>query len=70
MALITEYGAVDIVPKSCMHKYLGRAFSGDLRDRGSVALSNRIGCAWMQYNNLKHVLEDKHVTLQLRFKLF
>ena len=70
VALITEYGAVDIVPKSSTHKYLGRAFSGDLRDRGSVALSNRSSCAWMQYNNLKHVLENKHVTLQLRFKLF
>ena len=49
---------------------MGRSFSGDLRDRGSVALSNRSSCAWMQYNNLKHVLENKHVTLQLRFKLF
>ena len=70
VALITEYGAVDIVPKSSTHKYLGRAFSGDLRDRGSVALNNRSACAWMQYNNLKHVLENKHITLQLRFKLF
>ena len=63
-------GVVDIVPKLSVHKYLGRAFSGDLRDRGSVALSYRTSCAWMQYNNLKHVLENKHVTLQLRFKLF
>ena len=70
VALIIEYGAVDIVPKSSTHKYLGRAFSGDLRDRGSVALNNRSACAWMQYNNLKHVLEDKHITLQLRLKLF
>ena len=70
VALITEYGAVDIVPKLSVHKYLGRAFSGDLRDRGSVALSNRSSCAWMQYNNLKHVLENKHVTLHLRLKLF
>lgn len=70
MALITEYGAVDIVPKSSVHKYLGRAFSGDLRDRGSVALSNRSSCAWMRYNNVKHVLENKHVTVQVRFKLF
>ena len=27
VALITEYGAVDIVPKQKVHKYLGRAFN-------------------------------------------
>ena len=70
VALITDCGAVGIVPKLGVHKYLGRAFSGDLRDRGSVVLSYRTSCAWMQYNNLKHVLENKHVTVQLRFKLF
>ena len=34
VALIAECGAVDIVPKLRIQKYLGRAFSGDLRDRG------------------------------------
>ena len=57
VALVIEYGAVYINSKSSTHKYLGRGFSGDLRERGSVALNNRSDGAWMQYTNLKHVWE-------------
>ena len=52
------------------HKYLGRAFFGDLRQRGRAAVEHRVGCAWMKYKSLQHVFEDRHVSIALRLKLF
>ena len=45
-------------------------FSGEMRNRGRVAVEHRIPCGWMKYNALQHVFEDKHIPLKLRLKLF
>ena len=68
--LITDHGAVEIVAAKSKHKYLGRGFCGELRNRGAAAIEHRLTCAWMKYGMLKHVFEDKHLSMQLRLKLF
>ena len=67
---ITEYGPVDILGSADRHKYLGRCFCGDLKIRGKSAVDHRLSCAWMKYKAFQHVLEDKQVSIKLRFKLF
>ena len=52
------------------HKYLGRMFSGEVRNRGRVAVEHRISCGWMKYHALQQVFEDKHFPIRLRLKLF
>ena len=67
---ITKYGSVDIVGTNTKHKYLGRAFVGDLSNKSKSAVDHRLGCAWMKYKTYQHVLENKDVSLNLRLKLF
>ena len=67
---ITKYGSIDIVGTNTKHKYLGRAFVGDLSNRSKSAVDHRLGCAWMKYKTYQHVLENKDVSLNLRLKLF
>ena len=67
---ITKYGSVEIVGSKTKHKYLGRGFVGELRHRGQVAVDHRVNCGWMKYKIYQHALENKHVSLNLRLKLF
>ena len=67
---ITKYGPMDILGTKSRHKYLGRAFSGDLKTRGENEIDHRLACAWMKYRSLQHVFEDKYVSIKLRLKLF
>ena len=60
----------EILGKNGSHKYLGRAFSGNLQDRGKSALDHRLGCGWAKFQNLQGTLTCKHVPLKLRLKLF
>ena len=48
---------VEVVPANGFHKYLGRAFPGDLTKRGEKALEHRLGCAWQKFNHFKHVYQ-------------
>ena len=52
-----------------MHKYLGRAFKGDLLVRGHAAVEYRINCGWMKFKQLESSLMAKSVCLQLRLRL-
>lgn len=67
---ITEYGYVEIMSATQKHKYLGRVFSGGVRSRGSIVVEHRISCAWMKYKGSQHILEDRHIPVQLRLTLF
>jgi hypothetical protein len=65
-----EEGFVEILSCHKVHKYLGRAFSGDLRERGRSALDHRLRCGWAKFQALQLTLTDKHVPLKLRLKMF
>ena len=45
-------------------------FSGEVRNRGRIAVEHRISCGWMKYHALQQVFEDKHIPIKLRLKLF
>ena len=66
----TKHGFVDILRAKSLHKYLGRNFSGDLRNRGQSALDHRLGCGWGRFRTLQQTLTDKHVDIKLRLQLF
>ena len=66
---ITSAGAIELITGDEFHKYLGRGFTGKLRNRGKDAVEHRVRCAWCKYNGLKHVLENKNVGIRLRFRL-
>jgi len=53
-----------------VHKYLGNAYPGSLKNRGKTILSNRLRCAWSKFNLFRHSLFDRHVDVKLRLKLF
>ena len=67
---ITKCGSIEILAAAEKHKYLGRMFSGEIRNRGKVAVAHRISCGWMKYHALQHIFEDKHIPICLRLKLF
>lgn len=39
--LVSEYGGVEILGAKTTHKYLGRGFYEDIRNRGNAALEHR-----------------------------
>ena len=61
---------VEMLSNEQKHKYLGRMFSGEVRNRGKVAVEHRIRCGWMKYHSLQYTFEDKHIPVKLRLKLF
>ena len=66
----TTFGMAEMLSSQQKHKYLRRMFSGEVRNRGKVAVEHRIQCAWMKYHALQYTFEDKHIPLELRLKLF
>lgn len=66
----TADGFVELVAGSRTHRYLGRAWSGNLRTRGMSALGHRISCAWMKFRSVQPTLLNRHVSVKLRLKLF
>ena len=50
---ITDCGEIEILAKRQKQKYLGRLFTGDIRNRGKVAVDHRICCGWMKYKALQ-----------------
>ena len=67
---ITDCGEIEILAKREKPKYLGRLFTGDIRNRGKVAVDHRICCGWMKHKALQHIYEDKDTPVKLRVKLF
>ena len=65
-----DAGFVEILSCQGVHKYLGRAFSGDLRNRGRSAMEHRLRCGWAKFKALQSTLTDKNVPLKLRLKMF
>ena len=57
--LITNQGSVEIVAARSKHKYIGRGFIGDLRQRGVAAVEHRLSCGWMKFSGLHHVLKKQ-----------
>ena len=47
--LITNQGSVEILATRSKHKYLGRGFIGDLRQRGVAAVEHRLSCGWISW---------------------
>ena len=66
----TEHGFVELVAAGCVHKYLGRGWSGNLRARGQAAVGHRTSCAWAKFRSLENSLLDRKVSVRLRLKLF
>jgi len=66
----TAAGPIELLSADSTHKYLGRAWSGDLRNRGLIATRHRLACAWGKFASLKKTLLNKHINLGLRLKLF
>ena len=66
----TPVGFVEHVHTGTSHKYLGRAFSGDLWQRAKTAAEHRIGCAWLKCRALQSTLTNKHINVMLRLRLF
>ena len=66
----TDSGFIELVAASQVLKYLGRAFSGNLRNRGQAAVDHRISCAWCKFRTLHRSLVDKRVNVKLRLRLF
>ena len=65
-----RYGFVEVVSKGAVHKYLGRAFDGDLRKRGATAIDHQVRIAWMKFRELSGSLTDKKVSITLCLRLF
>ena len=63
-------GFVELVAVNRSHKYLGRAWSGDLRRRGQAALDHRVSCAWLKFRLLQDSLQNRHVNIQMHLELF
>ena len=61
---------VEILRRGTVHKYLGKVFCGNLRNRGQCNLSHRMQCAWWKFHQLRTTLENKNIPLKLRLKLF
>ena len=61
---------VEVLRQNDTHKYLGRVFSGDLRKRGDINLRHRMQCGWMKYSHFRQVLQNRHIPITLRLKLF
>ena len=70
MYVDTEAGFVEVVAEGRVHKYLGRAWSGCLRERGDAAVNHRIACAWTKFRSLEQTLTNRNVSIGLRLKLF
>ena len=66
----TDNGLIELVPAECVHKYLGRGWSGNLRHRGQAAIGHRTSCAWAKFRSLQGSLLNRHVGIKLRLALF
>ena len=66
----TDNGFIELVPAECVHKYLGRGWSGNLRHRGQAAIGHRTSCAWSKFRALQDSLLNRHVDIKLRLALF
>ena len=61
---------VEVVPEGKVHKYLGRAWPGNLQKRGQCNLAHRLSCGWMQFHQKKGTLMNRKIPLNLRLQLF
>ena len=65
----TNVGFIGLLGASQVHKYFGRAFSGELCQRGRAALDHRVACAWAKFCGLHGSLTKKGIHIKLRLKL-
>jgi len=61
---------VDVLEGEQAHAYLGRRFAGQMEDRGQAEVTHRIQLAWMKYSHHRNALQNRHVPVNLRLKLF
>ena len=54
---------VEVLRGSDTHKYLGRLFPGDLRQRGLRNLNHRLACGWLKFHRLRSSLLNKKYQL-------
>ena len=66
----TAAGPLELLPADSIHKYLGRAWSGDFAKRATTATRHRLGCAWGKFGSLDKTLLNHWVNLHSRLKLF
>ena len=70
MNIYSRHGFVQVLHAHGAHKYLGRCFKGDLRNRGLSAVEHRVACGWSKFRNLQQTLTNRHISIRLRLKLF
>ena len=61
---------LEVLCGDATHKYLGRLFPGDLRNRGKANLSHRLACGWFKFHTLAPTLLNRKLPIILRLKLF
>ena len=66
----TNVGFLELLTANGLHKYLGRAFCGDLRRRNERAVEHRVSCGWAKFRNLQQTLSNKNISIKLRLRLF
>ena len=59
-----------VMTSQVFHKYLGKKFGGDLRNRSECNVNYRMECAWGKFHSQKAVLLNRSISLRLRLKLF
>ena len=61
---------VEIIEAGSHHKYLGRYLAGESTFREQTEVNHRIQCAWYKFGQMKNILCNHHISIQLRLKLF
>ena len=66
----TRIGVVELLGETDAHKYLGRLFPGELRNRGKRALEDRVRIAWGKFSTLRTTLVNRNISMKSRLRLF
>ena len=61
---------VEILRNTSAHKYPGRVFKGNLRERGQCNLMHRISCGWLKFHEYGGTLLNQKIPSHLRLRLF
>ena len=60
---------LDVLAPDAAHKYLDRKYTGDLSQRGRIGFQHRVQFAWAKFNQIRHLLTNKHISIKLRLRL-
>ena len=70
MLVDTDAGFLEMARRDNTHKCLGKLLPGNLWQRGHCSFNHRLAAGWFKFHCLQNTLHNRHVSLQLRLKLF